>query len=295
MIVTITGADDAVDPEALFRLSSIFQFVEWGILYSAKRAGSPRFPSVAWIERFIALHINSRRARTSLHLCGSACRDFVKQGFVLGPASLDGSFAPTTIPLFVFDRVQLNGYDGQVPANCRLGRLILQCMSIDDLPRVIANTGGRASVLFDPSGGRGKLVESWPRAPENFHEDFPIGIAGGIGPDNVVDSIRRAVNGGARWIDMETGVRDDKDRFDLAKVWQVLRSAAEVGVGGNDPRLREIMAAHDSLDRAEAPTFDQSGAPMSLADRISALADDDDGLAETADDVDLDRDWLREE
>lgn len=258
--MTITGADDAVDPEVLFRLSAIFSFVEWGILYSAKRAGLPRFPSVAWIERFTDLIVSSRRSHTSLHLCGSACRDFVKQGF--------GVSMP--VRLYAFDRVQLNGYDGQVPDNFRPDCLILQCRSIDDLPRFIVNARRRASILLDPSGGRGKTVRSWPCT---HYDDFYMGIAGGIGPDNVVDSICRAFDCGIRWIDMETGVRDAQDRFDLKKVWQVLRSAAEVGsVGGYDPGFREIMVAHDSLDRAEAPTFDANGAPMSLADRISALA-----------------------
>jgi hypothetical protein len=264
MVVTITGADDAVDPEVLFRLSAIFPFVEWGILYSAKHAGSPRFPSIAWIERFTDLIVSSRRSNTSLHLCGSACRDFVKHGF--------GVSMP--FRLHTFDRIQLNGYDGQVSVDCRPDYLILQCRSIDDLPRFIVNARRRASILLDPSGGRGKLVESWPRAHYDFPMgDFPMGIAGGIGPDNVVDSIRRAVDCGIRWIDMETGVRDAQDRFDIKKVWQVLRSAAEVGeVGGYDPGFREIMVAHDSLDRAGAPIFDANGAPMSLADRISALA-----------------------
>lgn len=37
--VTITGADDAVEPAELQALSHEFPFVEWGILHSYKRFG----------------------------------------------------------------------------------------------------------------------------------------------------------------------------------------------------------------------------------------------------------------
>ena len=48
---TITGADDLVDPDDLVVLSREYPFVEWAILISASRAGTPRYPSSAWLER----------------------------------------------------------------------------------------------------------------------------------------------------------------------------------------------------------------------------------------------------
>lgn len=47
--VTITGADDDVDPSALEDLSDEFPFVEWGILRSAKREG-PDYMRMKWMK-----------------------------------------------------------------------------------------------------------------------------------------------------------------------------------------------------------------------------------------------------
>ena len=52
--VTITGADDSVDPLQLRALSLEFPFVEWGILVSHSNTictsyPKPRFPSPKWI------------------------------------------------------------------------------------------------------------------------------------------------------------------------------------------------------------------------------------------------------
>ena len=66
--VTITGADDDVDPEALLALSREFPFVEWGILYSAKRVGTPRYPTTEWMARLPPVP-------KAFHLCGQSARD----------------------------------------------------------------------------------------------------------------------------------------------------------------------------------------------------------------------------
>ena len=42
--VTMTGADESVDPKALIELSKEFPFVEWGILIGSQ--SGMRFPSV---------------------------------------------------------------------------------------------------------------------------------------------------------------------------------------------------------------------------------------------------------
>lgn len=53
-----------------------------------------------------------------------------------------------------------------------------------------------------------------------------MGFAGGIGPDNVDWALAMAVEKSASWIDMESGVRDGRDQFDLEKVGRVLYAAA---------------------------------------------------------------------
>src|SRR6185503_2749693 len=73
--VTITGADDSIDPKTLVRLSRRFPFVEWGILLSESSfpRGSVRFPSRAWVETLLATD-GSSLLQLSGHLCGAWVR-----------------------------------------------------------------------------------------------------------------------------------------------------------------------------------------------------------------------------
>jgi phosphoribosylanthranilate isomerase len=84
--------------------------------------------------------------------------------------------------------------------------------------------GGIAAVaLLDRSGGRGILDGDWPGPPS-----APCGYAGGLTPDNVAAQLDRiaAVAGDAKvWIDAESGLRDERDRFDLRKAERFLAAA----------------------------------------------------------------------
>jgi phosphoribosylanthranilate isomerase len=69
--------------------------------------------------------------------------------------------------------------------------------------------------LFDSSGGRGELPDSWPTI------DLPnMGAAGGLNPENIranLDLMReRGYIRDGFWIDVESGVRTD-DRWDWDK------------------------------------------------------------------------------
>jgi hypothetical protein len=105
--VTITGADDRVDPSALADLSAEFPFVEWGILASKGREGTPRYPTREWMQRLDEAAarfetrsdvVFARRMNLSLHLCGEYAREAL---------SGSGMFVPPT----EFRRVQLNGWN----------------------------------------------------------------------------------------------------------------------------------------------------------------------------------------
>ena len=50
-LVSLTGADDHVAPEALAALSAQYPFVEWAILYFPEKDGTPRNPSAPWREK----------------------------------------------------------------------------------------------------------------------------------------------------------------------------------------------------------------------------------------------------
>ena len=81
--------------------------------------------------------------------------------------------------------------------------------------------GLNVAALFDTSGGAGVLPEKW-LSPAN---EFPCGYAGGLGPDNVMEQVRKieAVCRKPYWIDMERRVRtEDDSALDMAAVRSVL-------------------------------------------------------------------------
>jgi hypothetical protein len=224
--VTLTGADDDTDIDDLLDLSKDFPFVEWGILLSMSRVGTPRYPTSRWgheaVDRFEAHGI----ANLSGHLCDKWARDLLAGATgCLDELHTDELHTPA------FRRIQINGFDPKDPVHVenviRLvadydAQVILQTRSKDDLPRslVLAAEFKHLHVLYDPSGGRGAVQDagSWP---ESFLGVY-MGFAGGIGPDNVGDVLDDI---GDRpepfWIDMESALRTD-DRFDIDKCRKVL-------------------------------------------------------------------------
>lgn len=47
-LISITGADDSVNPQDLLRLSVQHPQAEWAILYFPEKEGDPRNPSAQW-------------------------------------------------------------------------------------------------------------------------------------------------------------------------------------------------------------------------------------------------------
>jgi hypothetical protein len=231
--VTITGVDDGVSLFDMAARRAAYPFLEWGILRSNLREGFPRFPSRSWVsavEVFAPANMN-----LAVHLCGEMS---VHRTRGLGTPHIHG----------VFDRVQLNGFGWSEEA-VGLARperihqeLILQCNSEEMLPTVhakavaLAHLGQRVSVLFDPSCGKGKPVDKWPRV-RHLDRRVLVGFAGGIGPDNILDVLRKIEEINApdpgypddgwqpTWVDMESGVRTE-GRLDWKKVDAVLSKVA---------------------------------------------------------------------
>ena len=66
------GADDSVSPEILDAISAKYPWIEWGVLFRAEKAGTPRFASAAWLERLRV--VNARRQlKLAGHFCSSHC------------------------------------------------------------------------------------------------------------------------------------------------------------------------------------------------------------------------------
>lgn len=202
--ITFTGVDDATDPCGLVELSTDYP-IEWAVLFSPKRqAVEPRYPRLETIGWLVS---ELPTLRWSAHLCGADAHSVIydahsEHGDVLQHCQ----------------RAQINTEDpniwpseiGSWAARHNL-RAILQCRG--DFPRVAS-----VDVLFDASGGRGISPKAWPGA----NRTTLCGYAGGLRPENVADAVATIGMQGIRyWIDMETGVRDERDRFSLDKCREV--------------------------------------------------------------------------
>lgn len=234
--VTITGADDSVEPADLLALSRMYPFVEWGILLSKNGMGKPRFPTADWLWKFRDM---ARRfpIQASMHVCGRWLREM-----------LIGSI-PSDLGMFIdcFQRVQLNFGAEPLEYKFKLFGNALESLSDDGQREFIFQICGPQSPgpalflqaiggdacfdvdcfpLFDASGGAGVLPSEWPMP---IDKDIYHGYAGGLGPDNLAEQLPRIAEAAVEtriWIDMESRVRSADDRqFDLAKVRQCLEIA----------------------------------------------------------------------
>ena len=232
--VTITGADDSTDIQELVDLSAEFPFVEWGILVSKKEEGNYRFPSRKWIDSF-GKAVADHKLKVAMHLCGRWSRDFCV-------GNLDFSELPSVSTFS--QRIQINtwGYNyadsqavmfewpmqGDQSSKC----FIFQWTLVGEMLTINARDKGYVvSGLFDGSGGQGRLpTVGWP---SSRHFPFPMGYAGGLGPDNVAEQLRQIMSNSREsifdtWIDMEKRVRtDDNSQLDISRVRRVLQLVAD--------------------------------------------------------------------
>lgn len=217
--VTITGADDSIEPESLLRLSQEFPFVEWGILASQSKSMEPRYPSPSWVVDLQGIAQTSGAMQLSLHICGKWARQVIA-----------GTWTPSYGMLDSFQRVQLNVSnlpDDGLSEECTslLGKLDSRQFVFqqnDYMASCAYDEGIDAAVLYDRSGGKGELPESWEVGIAGIYH----GYAGGLGPDNLAIELPRiaeVAKDNRIWIDMETRVRSDDDKkFDLDKVRRCL-------------------------------------------------------------------------
>lgn len=238
--VTLTGADDSVDPDALAEISQQYPLVEWGILIgSLHNEGTPRFPSKSWLEDFEDAQKCEEEMQCSLHLCGRWLRDLLRGDRVCWDEM------PFSRAYGEFQRVQLNFHGEAHETNGREFRRTLASLpqktfifQIDGYtgPRMLENylsLWPNGVPLYDLSHGAGVVPEIWPE-PEWNDENLsliPHGYAGGIGPDNVADVLKQLspiVEDCPVWIDMETKLRSDNgEQFDLDKCRRVLEIVSE--------------------------------------------------------------------
>jgi hypothetical protein len=202
--ITFTGVDQWTDTGRMLELQKLYP-IEWGILFSRKRQGvDNRYPEMSFVRKLLKIREWHRMAA---HLCGDHALHVV-DGHALAP-ELDEML------LYSFGRAQINGAPVHASqkistwARCRSLRPVMQCA--DGWP-----VDTDVDWLYDKSAGRGRVPASWPACPPTGRR---IGFAGGLDLENVAQHVEAIA--GSRvltyWIDMESGVRDDDNRFSLDK------------------------------------------------------------------------------
>lgn len=214
--ITITGADDNTPILQLEKLSKEFPFVEWGILYSQSRAGTNRYPSSKWRSRLRYW----KELNFSAHLCGQYPRDILQQGKYFQDAydSLEG-----------YGRVQINFNFKNTTFD---PEHLLTLLKRTDVRYILQANKSNAEVidtidaenfdvLYDSSGGRGTVIKE---IKEPFSNHY-TGYSGGLTPENIDDFCQQIIahpSDSSVFIDCESGVRNEKDEFDLNKVHDYL-------------------------------------------------------------------------
>lgn len=226
--VTITGADDSVDPLELAILSEKNPWLEWGILFG-RNAGVPRFPSVDWCTEIVT-RAKMNGMPLAAHLCDKWVRSLVLDA--------DFTFREQHPGLFDgCDRIQLN-FHGQYHkagldfirrlTEARFKEFIFQMDGMNDnlISRYTQDTNVVIKPLFDLSGGAGILPDQWPKQNGSY-----VGYAGGLSPANLEQQLPRigkVAGDKPFWIDAETHVRSEDDRvFDMDKVSEFVRIAGK--------------------------------------------------------------------
>jgi len=215
--VTLTGADDSCNIENIHNLSKKYPFVEWGILFHKNKNGISRYPSKEWIEKLKPI---SKEINLSAHLCGNWVHE-MRYGdipFLKEPISE------------IFKRIQINCFGEMLEQvlfsenkfwDCKFDRPFMIGGSYKkDIPINLFSEKG-ISPLFDCSGGRGIVPESWEKPVKGLF----CGYAGGLNPSNLeqqLKNIEDTVGNAEIWIDMETGIRNNDDMFDFKLCEEVL-------------------------------------------------------------------------
>lgn len=218
--VTLTGADNTVNPKQLIALSKEFTFIEWGLLIGSEV--KKRFPSPAWLGTLQdEIPQFPSTTRLSMHLCGRPLREILFHGrWTAGSVEDIGRM-----------QLNVNSCDFSECADARKA-IALNIKTVRDslgIQEIIVQLGGRndwlldellqisvnASGLYDRSGGTGVKPSVWPIA----NPDWRVGYAGGIGPETIRDDVLAILDAAGErptWIDLESKLRTPDDKFGLA-------------------------------------------------------------------------------
>jgi phosphoribosylanthranilate isomerase len=235
--VTITGADDEVNPQILDEIGRDFPFVEWGILFSKSREGQPRYPTAAWREKmYWATNDRGEYYNLAAHLCGKSVDAFLasyghlENEVTMGYNAIQFNRLTAENKDQIF-QVAADGNSTVIVQYSKNTDILLNGLFDEDVPEDLL-------ILLDASGGKGISwqEEGWPDIPEPWATRLAVGYAGGINEDNIEQTVfelvqsHKDIKNGGIWIDLESGARTE-DKFDIDKVLRILE---KVKAGGED-------------------------------------------------------------
>ena len=242
--ISFIGVDAHTD---LSRLQPLIYFgrnygfldVEFGVLYSESNKGN-RYQLPSRIEEF--LDVTSKAGVTpSIHLCGSgAIQSFIDKDFsairgfhkvqlnIFFPKFNDTNKIVDAVSSYLDDNINNLIVFQQNKKTIPYLNEILSKMDEIQIKQQVA-------LLFDSSGGRGKVLDSTSLESQvashdaNGNQRFIIGYAGGISSETVMpilsqieDKTNTKRSKDDYYIDMENGIRDADDWFSLKKCWDVV-------------------------------------------------------------------------
>lgn len=238
-LISLTGIDENTNLDDLGELSTMGPKVEFGVLYmpGSDIGRGPRYPGVKAREKFLDYRVNGQPLKLAAHLCGREVFDAI-----LDPKRRKDIL----VDIERYDRVQLNvnartKYFDDMSVDMLFTILnhfgFTTILQMHDRSREILNKYFKSQeihgeyknvhVLFDQSGGLGRVPGDWEKAvPYNSTSFF--GYAGGLGPGTLpsqIDAISAAAGNHPYWIDMESGIRTD-DWFDAKKAKRVVEMFA---------------------------------------------------------------------
>lgn len=231
--LTITGADDAVSPETILRFSESYPFLEWGLLFSKDKMGESRYPSTGWLRELLS-GIGDLPIALSAHFCGWYAKEVLVNCNYDVLDELDSRFG----------RVQLN-YNFYTSKGWNLDALFGYLLEHPERSIILQYNTSNARVLdklmsgvlpdnlhllYDSSGGRGVVIKTLQRPFVNF-----TGYSGGLRVENIQE-ICKKLNLMWRdvpiWLDLETGVRNEENKFDMLMLNNLLKEVKSSGILG---------------------------------------------------------------
>ena len=216
--VTFSGIDAWTKAQDILAIYEKYPFTEFAYLYTESKKAGNRYPQPVILKAF-----KKARIPMAVHICGKAAHEVMKTG--------DWSPVYASIGQYMdmFERIQIN-----IPKTSHFSRnvvfpegkkIIIQIHPGTEEMFECYKTNPSVQGFQDGSGGHGITASEWMPPETEF-----FGYAGGIGPENVVETIRK-ISSVCRtdfWIDMETGIRTN-DKFDVKKCEQVCKAIVEAG------------------------------------------------------------------